>query len=82
MAERTLTPINSLVKYENPLLVTRHDDKKSSGTKGAIRACSPSKEGKVKTETEEILNAILPPRQWEEDGNLWMQQVLSFVYNF
>lgn len=28
-------------------------------------------------ETEEILNSILPPRVWEEDGQLWMQSVSS-----
>lgn len=26
-------------------------------------------------ETEEILNCILPPREWEENGQLWRQQV-------
>lgn len=26
-------------------------------------------------ETEEILNDILPPRCWEEDGQLWTQTV-------
>jgi len=26
-------------------------------------------------ETEEILNSILPPREWEEEGQLWRQQV-------
>lgn len=28
-------------------------------------------------ETEEILNSILPPRIWEEDGQMWMQTVSS-----
>lgn len=28
-------------------------------------------------ETEEILNTILPPRTWEEDGQLWTQTVSS-----
>lgn len=28
-------------------------------------------------ETEEILNAILPPRTWEEEGQLWSQAVSS-----
>lgn len=28
-----------------------------------------------KHETEEILNTILPPKEWDEDGQLWRQQV-------
>ena len=28
-------------------------------------------------ETEEILDSILPPREWEEDGQLWRQSVSS-----
>lgn len=31
----------------------------------------------TRRETEEILNSILPPRTWEEDGQLWMQTVSS-----
>lgn len=30
-----------------------------------------------KRETEEILNSILPPRCWEEEGQLWQQTVSS-----
>ena len=26
-------------------------------------------------ETEEVLDSILPPREWEEDGKLWRQSV-------
>lgn len=29
----------------------------------------------AKRETEEILNAILPPKEWEEDGQIWTQKV-------
>ena len=28
-------------------------------------------------ETQEILDSILPPREWEEDGKLWRQSVSS-----
>merc|ERR1711993_47288 len=30
-----------------------------------------------KNQTEEILNSILPPREWTENGQLWVQQVSS-----
>lgn len=56
-------PHSSLVRYDNPILV--------STTKG------PSG-GSVKaklTPTEDILNSILPPREWTEDGQLWVQYV-------
>ncbi|TPX37779.1 hypothetical protein SeMB42_g06885 [Synchytrium endobioticum] len=38
---------------------------------GGIRAKSPA------TQTDDILNSILPPREWEETGQLWIQKVSS-----
>lgn len=41
---------------------------------------NPTKDRDVtdsRKETEEILNEILPPRSWEEDGQLWIQTVLT-----
>lgn len=35
----------------------------------------------TKHETEEILNSILPPRCWEEDGQLWTQTVSLVLEN-
>ena len=34
-------------------------------------------EEKERSETEEILDSILPPREWEENGQLWRQSVSS-----
>ena len=34
-------------------------------------------ESKERSETEEILDSILPPREWEENGQLWRQSVSS-----
>ncbi len=31
----------------------------------------------VRSETEEILDSILPPREWDEEGQLWRQSVSS-----
>ena len=31
----------------------------------------------ARSETEEILDSILPPREWEEHGQLWRQSVSS-----
>mmetsp|Transcript_17992 Transcript_17992/g.36051 ORF Transcript_17992/g.36051 Transcript_17992/m.36051 type:complete len:228 (+) Transcript_17992:67-750(+) len=58
-----IPPHNSLVKYDNAILV--------STTKGEGKAA------KQTTQTEDILNSILPPREWTEDGQLWVQYVSS-----
>ncbi|KAL0222148.1 hypothetical protein RCL1_002002 [Eukaryota sp. TZLM3-RCL] len=55
-------PFNeSLLAYEKPVLV-------SSKTKRADQTSS---------QTQDILNSILPPREYEEDGQLWTQHVSS-----
>ncbi|XP_014779293.1 33 kDa inner dynein arm light chain, axonemal [Octopus bimaculoides] len=37
----------------------------------------PIAESKVAQQTDEVLNSILPPREWTENGQLWVQQVSS-----
>ncbi|GMH89653.1 hypothetical protein TL16_g11521 [Triparma laevis f. inornata] len=59
-----IPPHNSLVKYDNAILVSTT---KADGKQGA----------KQTTQTEDILNSILPPREWTEDGQLWVQYVSS-----
>lgn len=39
------------------------------------RAKSAPLAADARRETEEILNTILPPKEWEEDGQKWRQQV-------
>ncbi|KAJ3413397.1 Axonemal dynein light intermediate polypeptide 1 [Chytridiales sp. JEL 0842] len=109
-----LTPSNSLVKYDNPVLISRTDSKKHpSATNPSAQDDASSKalanavggkggkpplpgvggavagkkqqlppvddKGRVKTpnQTEDILNSILPPREWDESGQLWVQKVSS-----
>ena len=31
----------------------------------------------IRKETMEILNGIIPPKEWEEEGQVWKQQVLK-----
>lgn len=86
-----IPPNSSLVKYDNPVLVTRNPEKKSSKAR-ALKAspCAPnqgpvpappkspsSAETGKQQQTDEILNSILPPRQYSESGQLWVQQVAS-----
>merc|ERR1712205_265711 len=40
-------------------------------------ALPPVNDSKAPTQTEDILNSILPPREWTEDGQLWVQYVSS-----
>ena len=49
----------SLVKYENPEIIDIDDE-------------PDEKDGES---CEEILNSILPPREWEHNGKLWRQSV-------
>ncbi|CAB3235706.1 unnamed protein product [Arctia plantaginis] len=76
MAERA--PVSSeetLVRYDNPVLVTKKIEKVPSPRAGAsVQPCIPTE---AKRETEEILNAILPPKEWEEDGQIWTQKISS-----
>ncbi|KAG5271406.1 hypothetical protein AALO_G00179370 [Alosa alosa] len=87
-----IPPADSLVKYDNPLLVSKNTEKKSP--KARPLKVSPQQQvvtGPVppppkpktptadatKQQTEEILNSILPPREWMENNQLWVQQVAS-----
>lgn len=60
---------NSLVKYNTPILVQQSKGKKNNA--------KPKPSDRTTTQTEDILNSILPPREWTEDGKLWVQYVSS-----
>merc|ERR1712050_15120 len=66
-------------KYDNPVLVSRNDEKKSPASKkfAAKDDIQKSKMTESQKQTDEILNSILPPQQWEADGGLWVQRVSS-----
>lgn len=81
---------DTLVKYNNPVLVVRHSEKKRPRT--AVESSSSDAQpppqllppGSAPTpiltqesSSDEILQSILPPKVWEEDGNLWKQTVSS-----
>lgn len=80
---------SSLVKYDNPILVST-----TKGKKGQINKVfkilylklPPVENKKEISQTAEILNSILPPRyniffiiyrEWTENGQLWVQYVSS-----
>ncbi|XP_051261791.1 axonemal dynein light intermediate polypeptide 1 [Dicentrarchus labrax] len=85
-----IPPADSLLKYDNPILVTKSTDRKSP--KGRPLRVSPQQPANstpvppppkqkaseaTKQENEEILNTMLPPREWKEGNQLWVQQVSS-----
>jgi len=86
-----IPPNSSLVKYDNPVLVSKNTDKKTPKAKqlkttevapvdGPLVPLKPKTvngEPGVSSETDEILNSILPPREWTDGGQLWVQQVSS-----
>ena len=77
-----ISPNASLVHYDNPSLVFRTSEKKTPRSKAvhasgeAPRSPSPERDDTV-SQTEETLNKILPPREWSENGQLWVQKVSS-----
>ncbi|XP_059424140.1 axonemal dynein light intermediate polypeptide 1-like [Carassius carassius] len=87
-----MVPTDSLLKYDYPVLVSKNTERKSPRSR-PLKVCpqkmvesgpvplppkpkSPSADTS-KQQTEEILNAILPPREWMEDNQLWVQPVSS-----
>ncbi|KAG1703617.1 28 kDa inner dynein arm light chain, axonemal [Phytophthora capsici] len=96
-----IPPHSSLVKYNNPILVSSSKDKallkgkKPTGTaKFGNQAANGDSNGsgtppvskptvftgsntQSGNPTEDILNSILPPKEWTEDGQLWVQYVSS-----
>jgi len=78
---------SSLVRYDNPILVSTTKDAKSKVLLAelCLSHCIDLGQGKKPiieekahlTPTEDILNSILPPREWTEDGQLWVQYVSS-----
>ncbi|XP_012226484.1 putative inner dynein arm light chain, axonemal [Linepithema humile] len=81
--ERTIPVMDTLVKYDNPVLITTHPEKvrkDAAITKIGVAACkiqTTSTSVDTRRETVEILNKILPPKEWEEDGQIWAQRVSS-----
>eukprot|EP00798_Chlamydomonas_sp_ICE-L_P020226 gene20226-26979_t len=72
-----IPPLQSLVKYDNPVLVSSSKGGKGKGGPGKKGPLPPVDQKPGLTQTEDILNSILPPREWTEEGQLWVQYVSS-----
>ncbi|XP_076008709.1 axonemal dynein light intermediate polypeptide 1-like [Genypterus blacodes] len=89
-SERQIPKIPSkdtLLKYDNPIVVGTTQVWKPPAARLKLSSLQPgsvppapkqkaqiSPEA-IKQQTEEILNAILPPREWKEGNKMWLQQV-------
>ncbi|XP_033957587.1 axonemal dynein light intermediate polypeptide 1 isoform X2 [Pseudochaenichthys georgianus] len=76
-----IPPSESLLKYDNavlgrPLRVSPQQPADSSPVPQPPKPKSASADA-TKQENDETLNAILPPREWMEGNQLWVQQVSS-----
>ncbi|CAB0038793.1 unnamed protein product [Trichogramma brassicae] len=74
--ERMIPSGDTLIKYDNPILVTTRPEKviKVGTSMCKVTTTVPSE---LRKETIEILNGILPPKEWEEEGQIWKQQISS-----
>ncbi|XP_075907162.1 axonemal dynein light intermediate polypeptide 1 [Nelusetta ayraudi] len=89
-----IPPLETLLKYDNPFVISRTTDAKSAKRR-PLSSSPPKKEqaspvppapkakssqaDAKKQENQDILNSILPPREWVEDNQLYIQQVSSAV---
>ena len=62
-------PGQSLVQYDNPIVVSSS----GAGKKGKKQLAPLEKA--ATTKNEDFLNSILPPREYTENGQLWVQYV-------
>lgn len=62
----------SLVKYDTPILVSKAFGKAKASTTNSSASTSAgsnrSKDGPQNMRTEDYLNSILPPREYQESG--------------
>lgn len=66
-------PGHSLVKYNTPILVSTSKGGKGKKSKKKL----PPIEKGVALSNEELLNKFLPPREYTNNGQLWIQYVSS-----
>eukprot|EP01023_Acetabularia_acetabulum_P038531 TRINITY_DN36955_c0_g1_i1.p1 TRINITY_DN36955_c0_g1~~TRINITY_DN36955_c0_g1_i1.p1 ORF type:complete len:252 (-),score=44.61 TRINITY_DN36955_c0_g1_i1:100-855(-) len=74
-----IPPLHSLVKYDNAQLVSTSKENRKPQDKSSKKKSLPPVEPKSSnvSQTEDILNSILPPREWTEESQLWVQYVSS-----
>ena len=71
-----MSQADSLVKYETPILVSKSLFKTGAkSTNSSAKTSASSLNSAEATKTEDYLNSILPPNEYEKNGQLWLQYV-------
>ena len=68
----------SLVKYDTPILVSKAFGKGAKGgdsSGGSAKTSASSLDSGSGNKAEDYLNSILPPREYSDQGQLWVQYV-------
>lgn len=66
----------SLVKYDTPILVSKTFGKNTKSNASAkTSASSLESQDSGSSKAEDYLNSILPPREYSDAGQLWVQYV-------
>lgn len=66
----------SLVKYDTPILISKTFGGKSRPNASAGSSASTASGSSTRSmRTEDYLNSILPPREYQDSGQLWVQYV-------
>lgn len=61
----------SLVKYDVPILISTS----AAGGKDKGKDKKHVQNSQTKSQTDDLLNSILPPREWTQEDQLWVQYV-------
>ncbi|XP_037532500.1 axonemal dynein light intermediate polypeptide 1 [Nematolebias whitei] len=83
-----IPPAETLLKYDNPVLITSTKSKspkrrhlrmsfKLSDSPAPTPPSTPKSSSSQELENEDILHTILPPREWTEGNETWVQKVSS-----
>jgi dynein light intermediate chain, axonemal len=66
----------SLVKYDTPILVSKAFGKGARSTNSSAKTSASSISASSEAnKAEDYLNSILPPREYSDGGQLWVQYV-------
>ena len=65
----------SLLKYDTPVLVSKQVGKMGAQTNGGSASTSASSLASNEMKQNDYLNSILPPREYQDMGQLWVQYV-------
>ena len=64
-----------MLKYDTPVLVSKTIGKGAGRQGGGSASTSASSIGSGEMKQNDYLNSILPPREYQDRGQLWVQYV-------